>query len=94
MLSPFSAASLAILLDLVPDLRDTVVLREGYFELQTVTPAGWEFWLSSAQDEVTVGFAEYHTHFGWQGGDAQEGTRVAAEFISQLRAGYVVLAVW
>jgi hypothetical protein len=94
MLSPYSAASLACLLDLLPALQDAVVLQQGYFDLQTVTPAGWNFWLSSAGDELTVGFAEYHTHFGWQQGDALQDTRAAAHFIRQLRTGHLVLAVW
>lgn len=94
MLSPYSATSLDLLLDLVPDLQDSVVEQEGYFELHTVTPAGWDFWLSSELDELTVGFAEYHTHFGWREADALEDTLAAAAFIRKLRTGQLVLAVW
>jgi hypothetical protein len=93
-LSPYSSSSLEILLDLLPDLQDVVALKEGYFELQTTTPAGWEFWISSAEDELTVGFAEYHTHFGWQEGDALEDALAAAAFVRKLQAGQLVLAVW
>lgn len=93
-LSPYSSSSLEILLDLLPDLQDNVALKEGYFEIETSTPAGWEFWISSAEDELTVGFAEYHTHFGWQEGDALEDALAVAAFVRKLRAGQLVLAVW
>ncbi|MFD2720614.1 hypothetical protein ACFST9_17975 [Hymenobacter monticola] len=94
MLSLYSAQSLAFLLEIIPDLRPLVTEQADWFEINTVSPSGWEFWVSSAEDEITVGFAEYHTHFGWHEGDPADDGTDAADFICSLRTGQLMLAVW
>jgi hypothetical protein len=94
MLSPYSAQSLDFLLEILPDLRPFVTEQEDWFEIKMVSPSGWDFWVSSAENEVTVGFAEYHTHFGWHEGDPADDGTDAAGFIRSLRTGQLMLAVW
>jgi hypothetical protein len=95
MLSPYSSQTLVILLELLPDLAGLVTERDELFEVELITPAGWEFWLSSdEEDQLTVGFADYHCHFGnYQGATAEIDATEAAAFIRALRNGEVVLAV-
>jgi hypothetical protein len=96
MLSPYSSQTLAILLELLPDLAGLVSERGEVFQMELLTPAGWEFWLSSEEEDyLTVGFAEYHCHFGnFHGTTPEEDATAAAAFIRALRQGEVVLAVW
>lgn len=96
MLSSYSSQALAILLKLLPDLVGLVSERGEVFQVELLTPAGWEFWLSSEEEDyLTVGFAEYHCHFGnFQGTTPEEDATAAALFIRALRQGEVVLAVW
>ncbi|WP_133272622.1 hypothetical protein [Hymenobacter radiodurans] len=94
MLSPYSAQSLKPLFEILPDLRPFVTEQTDWFEIKMVSPSGWDFWVSSAGNEITVGFAEYHTHFGWHEGDPTDDGTDAAEFIRSLRTGHLVLAVW
>lgn len=96
MLSPYSSQTLAILLNLLPELADLVSERDEVFQVELFTPGGWEFWLSSEEEDyLTVGFAEYHCHFGnFQGTTPEEDAVAAAVFIRALRQGEVVLAVW
>jgi hypothetical protein len=96
MLSSYSSQTLDILLKLLPDLVDLVSEQGEVFQVELLTPAGWEFWLSSEEEDyLTVGFAEYHCHFGnFQGTTPEEDATDAAIFIRALRKGEVVLAVW
>jgi hypothetical protein len=96
MLSPYSSQALAVLLALLPNLSDLVSERGEIFQIEMITPAGWEFWLSSEEEEqLTVGFAEYHCHFGnFAGGTAKGDATEAATFIQSLQRGELALAVW
>ncbi|MBH8558027.1 hypothetical protein [Hymenobacter negativus] len=94
MLSSYSSQSLDFLLEILPDLRPFVTEQEDCFEIKMISPSGWEFWVSSAENEITVGFAEYHTHFGWHEGDPSDDGTDAAGFIRSLRTGQLMLAVW
>lgn len=94
MLSPYSAQSLSFLLERLPDLRPFVREQGDWFEMNIVSPSGWDFWVSSAEREITVGLAEYHTHFGWHEGNPADDAADAAEFIHSLRTGQLVLALW
>jgi hypothetical protein len=71
-----------------------VIEQEGSFNIETTSPSGWDFWLSSAEDELTVGFAEYHTHFGWHEGEPHQDAADAAAFITELSSGQLELAAW
>jgi hypothetical protein len=94
MLSDYSSQALALLLDSLPDLQGLAKERNDYFVIEAVTPAGWTFWLDSDDERLTVGFAEYHCHFGGFAGSKVEADVAAAiEFIQSLRTGKLVLAV-
>jgi hypothetical protein len=94
MLSPYSVQSLSCLLEILPDLQPFVTEQKDWFEINMVSPSGWDFWVSSAENEVTIGFAEYHTHFGWHEGNPADDATDAAGFIRSLRTGQLMLAVW
>ncbi|TFZ68302.1 hypothetical protein E4631_04740 [Hymenobacter sp. UV11] len=94
MLSSYSTQSLDFLLEILPDLQPFVTEQEYWFEIKMVSPSGWDFWVSSANTEITVGFAEYHTHFGWHEGDPTDDATDAAGFIRSLRTGQLMLSVW
>ncbi len=79
---------------MLPDLEPYVTIKKEHFEISVVSPAGWELWVSSAEEEITVGFAEYHSHFGWHQGDPTDDASDGANFISALRSGKLVLAMW
>ena len=96
MLSTYSAKSLAILVDLLPDIANLATEKGEVFQVTLTTPSGWDFWLSSEEEEqLTVGFAEYHCHFGGYSGDTPEADATeAASFIKSLHNGDLMLAVW
>jgi hypothetical protein len=90
MLTPYSSMALSVLLERLPDLAHLVTIEADHFELTQVGPAGWELTVSSAEDEVTVYFADHHRHFGWHEGDPATDAAAAAGYIQSLRAGEVV----
>lgn len=94
MLTAYSSKSLGVLLALLPDLESYVTIEGAYFMISVVSPAGWELWVSSEEEEITVGLAEYHAHFGWHEGDPTDDATDAADFIRALRSGELVLAMW
>lgn len=96
MLSTYSSETLALLLKAFPEFSELVVEQDEVFQIETTTPAGWDFWLSSEEEErLTVGFAEYHCHFGGYQGDTPEADATqAVSFIKALRSEELVLAVW
>jgi hypothetical protein len=95
MLSPYSSKALAVFLSLCPDFVDLVTIEGELFKISFITPAGWEFWLDSDDEQVTVGLAEYHCHFGnFAGSTAEEDATEAASLIRELRSEKLVLAVW
>jgi hypothetical protein len=94
MLSTYSAQALVALQQLLPDLAALAVEKEEYFVIETASPSGWPFSLFSDEEEITVGFAEYHTHFGWHEGDPGQDVMNAVEFIQQLWSGQLELAVY
>ena len=94
MLSSYSSKALSVLLELLPDLAPLVMMEQDHFELTQVGPGGWGLTVSSAEDEVTVYFADHHRHFGWHEGDPADDAADAAEYIRSLRAGETVLLVW
>jgi hypothetical protein len=94
MLTSYSAHALAALQKLLPDLVELATEQEDDFIIQTKALSGWELWISSADDELTVGFDEYHTHFGWHKGSSQHDATDVAAFVAELRNGQVELAAW
>ena len=94
MLSPYSSKALSVLLELLPDLAPLVRMEQDYFELTQVGPAGWDLMVSSAEDEVTVYFADHHRHFGWHEGDPTDDAADAAAYIRSLRAGELGVLAW
>ncbi|GAB3837234.1 hypothetical protein GCM10028821_36940 [Hymenobacter jeollabukensis] len=95
MLSSYSSQALTTFLRLLPELTNFVVEQGEVFEINMQTPSGGEFWVSSAEHEITVGFEEYHTHFGWhEGTHPEQDATDAATFIQQLQSGQLRLAVW
>ena len=95
MLSPYSSEALTVLLDLLPDFTDLVTEQDEIFRIDFITPAGWEFWLDSDDEQLTLGLAEYHCHFGsFAGSTAEKDATEAAGLIQALRTGKEVLAVW
>lgn len=93
MLSPYSSQTLAILVKLLPDLAGLVSERDEVFQVELLTPTGWEFWLSSEEEDyLTVGFAEYHCHFGnFQGtrGSTRVGTESIGRPLGLLKRGFM-----
>jgi hypothetical protein len=94
VLTPYSSQSLAVLLSLLPDLEPHVRIEGKHFEVKVTSPAGWELWVCSPNEEITVGFAVYHTHFGWHQGDPKDDAADGADFIRALCSGELVLAMW
>jgi hypothetical protein len=79
----------------MPELANLVKEQEEAFMIEMITPAGWDFWISSAGEEITVGFAEYHCHFGWhEGTNPEEDATQAVGFIRSFQLGNLVLAAW
>ena len=94
MLSLYSSRAKAALLALLPDLGQLLTEKNGAFEIATKTPAGWDFWVSSEDEQLTVGFAEYHCHFGnFLGTTPENAAAEASKLINALRTGELVLAV-
>jgi hypothetical protein len=94
MLTPYSSQALSVLLQLLPDLAPLVTIEHDHFEMTQAGPAGWALTVSSAEDEITVYFADHHRHFGWHEGDPTDDATAAAEYIRSLREGNLVLLVW
>jgi len=94
MLTPYATQALETLRHLLPDLAALAIEQEDYFTINTIAPSGQPLWLSAAGDEMTVGFAEHHTHFGWHQGDPQEDTIAAAQYVQNLQAGQLVVVAW
>jgi len=94
MLNSYSTQALITLQVLLPDLVKLVIEQEDYFIIETTSPSGWEFWISSDEEELTVGFAEYHTHFGWHEGEPHQDAADAAAFVAELQSGQLELAAW
>ncbi|GGF25319.1 hypothetical protein [Hymenobacter cavernae] len=94
MLSDYSSKALAQLLASLPDLQGLFTEREDYFVIDTTSPAGWPFWVDSDDEQITVGFAEYHCHCGgFAGSTVEADVAEAVDFIQALRTGQLVLAV-
>lgn len=91
MLTPYAAQALQTLRHLLPDLAALAVEQQDYFTIDTAAPSGQVLWLSAANDELTVGFAEHHTHFGWHQGDPQEDAAAAAAYVQGLRGGRLIV---
>jgi hypothetical protein len=94
MLDSYSAQALATLQQLMPDLAAQAKQEEDYFVINVISPSGFELWLSSAEKELTVGFAEHHCHFGWHEGDPQEDAEAATAYVQKLCAGQLEIAAW
>ena len=96
MLTPYSSQALAVLLQYFPDWSTLVTQQEGTFQVAFTTPAGWNFWLGSDEEEqLTVGLAEFHTHFGgYSESSAEADAKEAALFVQALQRQELVLAVW
>ncbi|GAA3923136.1 hypothetical protein [Hymenobacter algoricola] len=95
MLSTYSSQSLAVLLKQLPDLVSLVRIEGEEFQIEQLAPSGWNLWVSSEEeDRLTVGFAEYHCHFGGFQNDTPEAAAAAANCIQELRTGKLVVAVW
>lgn len=96
MLSAYSARCLAVLSDLLPEMAAVATEKGEEFEIKLTTPAGWDFWLSSEEEErLTVGFDEYHCHFGGFSEDTPEKDAAeAAFFVQKLRNNELLLVVW
>ncbi len=96
MLSAYCSQVLPVLLQQLPDFADLVVEKGEGFQVSFLTPAGWEFWLGTEDDDyLTVGLAEYRCHFGvYAGTTPAEDAVAAAAFIRALQQGEVVIAVW
>lgn len=79
----------------LPDLRGKVREREDYFEIEMVSPAGWELGVYSYEEHMTVGFAEYHCHLGgYADSTVEEDVAETVSLIHSLRRGELVLAAW
>lgn len=94
MLDSYSAQALTALQQLLPDLAAQAKQEAYYFIINVVSPSGLELWFSSSGNELTVGFAEHHCHFGWHEGDPQEDAEAAAAYVQKLRAGQLEIAAW
>jgi hypothetical protein len=94
MLTPYATQALQTLHRLLPDLAALAIEQEDYFTINTTAPSGQSLWLSAADEEMTVGFAEHHTHFGWHQGDPTEDAVAAAEYVQSLQAGQFVVVAW
>lgn len=88
-----------MLLAAFPDLKEAVEIRDDYFFLETRVPAGWSLWISSDCEELTIGFAEHHCHFGSiVDQDAPDYAQLyvaeALTYLQDLREGQMGVAVW
>ena len=69
--------------------------QDGSLFMESASPSGSQFWISTESNGVTVGFDVHHAHFGMSGdGDATEDAREAVAYIHKLMCGDYVLAVW
>jgi hypothetical protein len=100
-LNKYSSRCLAALLVAFPEFTGHVVEEpeSGSFAIELTSPSGSPFWVSTAGDEITVGFDAHHVHFGSGGGppdpdDAGADAEEAIEYIRALRGGEILIAVW
>jgi hypothetical protein len=94
MLSSYSTQVLATLQSLLPDLAALATEQGEYFIIQTSSPSGRELLISSADQEVTVGFAHYYMPFGWEESTPQQDATDIDDFINELRDGTQILVTW
>ena len=68
---------------------------EGSLFLESESPSGYRFWISTEGNRVTVGFDAHHAHFGEScQEEAAEDARDAVEYIRKLMNGEYRVAVW
>ena len=63
--------------------------------LRLEAPSGSELWITTVDEEVTVGFGAFHTHFEsdrW--GSEDESFTAAIYFMGQLMRGEREIAIW
>jgi hypothetical protein len=90
-LSPYAAQCLAALQHLLPDLAAQAVGQQDGFLISSKAPSGCELWISATEQELTVGFAEHHAHFGWYEGYPPHEDAAAADYVQKLRAGQLIV---
>ena len=92
----YSAAAREAISQCLPALASELREQEdGSLFLESLSPSGHQFWVSTAGDEITVGFDAHHVHFGtpWEP-DATDDVRDACEYIQKLMQGEYQVAVW
>ncbi|WP_027483484.1 hypothetical protein [Deinococcus pimensis] len=87
-LAPHAVPFARLMFGAHPDWRPLAQEREGgaAFELSVPSPADpdVQLWLSTEDDELTVGFADWHAHFGWSDVPHEQSAREAFELIERL----------
>jgi len=68
-LNEYSLRCLVALTKAFPQFKDQITTssEQGCFTIETDSPSGTPFWVTTEGEEITVGFDLHHRHFGYPG---------------------------